>query len=569
MVKTVNECQKNTGFSVPRIVSAMGVLTPAIREKRFCKFFIIIITLLLVTTFNLMTSASALADLSQTVEITGDGVETPVTFTLDELQDMEQYQQVYSTINTWPTKRFYVGQGVRLRYLLDLAGIKEDARLIRFISEDGYEVTLTVKELLKDKRYYFPYLTDNSASDGSVPGASLEKQEVESMLALASAESSTNPDEMNDMNALLFICGQRAVTEQTNNWFLKHVSKIEVLTTAPEKWDKPKASINSEEVAAGTLIELSSKSNDTDKVYYTTDGSTPTINSPMFNWSAKRWWTQRPDTLKNINKPIEINRDTVIKAKTIGPGKEDSEVVTFSYKVGLTDSLGHNVPPTGVTLDRDIINLKVGGTFELDATVGPDNALDKNVTWSSSDTSVATVDNHGLVTMIGPGTAVITAKTVVGDLEATCTVTSRDKDDDIQSAALIETTPKEDEKPDISAVPAVTEIDRQYAEQKEAKPIDITKENETEALPEPEPEVLQDNQVYLAKKELASVSSPELSQQPDSQPGQLFEVSVDTAPLQLPTEQSCLSTHTLPIFIILLFTGAGKRYMEYTKEVAR
>lgn len=73
-----------------------------------------------------------------------------------------------------------------------------------------------------------------------------------------------------------------------------------------------------------------------------------------------------------------------------------------------------------VTLDKDKAELKVGGTLELKATVSPDNATDKTVTWSTSAEAVATVEN-GKVTAVAAGTATITAK--AGDKSATCEVT--------------------------------------------------------------------------------------------------------------------------------------------------
>lgn len=169
---------------------------------------------LLLSVFVLSPAAYSRADNLYELEITGDGVSNPMTFTMDQLQDLEVYQQVYSTINTWPTKRFYIARGVRLKQLLDLAGIQDEAKVIKFYSYDGYEVSLTVKELLKDKRYYYPHLMENGGSDGSVAGSSADKEEVDAILAWESAESSTDPEEMNDMNALLLIFGQRAVTEQ-------------------------------------------------------------------------------------------------------------------------------------------------------------------------------------------------------------------------------------------------------------------------------------------------------------------------------------------------------------------
>jgi hypothetical protein len=78
-------------------------------------------------------------------------------------------------------------------------------------------------------------------------------------------------------------------------------------------------------------VELSSSFNDTDKVHYTLDGSEPTVNSPMYNWVASRW-SNRSD-YKEINCPIEIKKDTTIKAVVIGPGKRNSDVVEFKYTV--------------------------------------------------------------------------------------------------------------------------------------------------------------------------------------------------------------------------------------------
>ena len=80
------------------------------------------------------------------------------------------------------------------------------------------------------------------------------------------------------------------------------------------------------------------------------------------------------------------------------------------------------VAVTGVTLDPTSTTLTVGNTETLTATVTPTNATNKSVTWSSSDTNVATVSN-GVVTAVAPGTATITATTTDGSYTATCTVT--------------------------------------------------------------------------------------------------------------------------------------------------
>lgn len=81
------------------------------------------------------------------------------------------------------------------------------------------------------------------------------------------------------------------------------------------------------------------------------------------------------------------------------------------------------VPVTGVTLNKTSTSLYVGDTETLTATVAPDNATNKAVTWTSSDSTVATVDQNGVVTALARGTAVITATAADGNYTATCTVT--------------------------------------------------------------------------------------------------------------------------------------------------
>lgn len=78
---------------------------------------------------------------------------------------------------------------------------------------------------------------------------------------------------------------------------------------------------------------------------------------------------------------------------------------------------------TGVSLNTDSLTLVEGGTATLTATVKPNNATNKNVTWSSDGTSVATVDDTGKVTAISVGSATITATTQDGNKTATCSVT--------------------------------------------------------------------------------------------------------------------------------------------------
>ena len=87
------------------------------------------------------------------------------------------------------------------------------------------------------------------------------------------------------------------------------------------------------------------------------------------------------------------------------------------------------IPVIGVTLDKTELTLIEGETADLVATVTPDDADNKNVIWSSSDESIATVDQDGKVTAVKEGVAVITVTTEDGGKTATCEVTIKKKEE--------------------------------------------------------------------------------------------------------------------------------------------
>lgn len=78
---------------------------------------------------------------------------------------------------------------------------------------------------------------------------------------------------------------------------------------------------------------------------------------------------------------------------------------------------------TGVSLSKRSVIIPVKKTVQLTATVAPAKANNKNVSWKSSDTKVATVSSKGLVTAKKAGKATITVTTADGSKKATCTVT--------------------------------------------------------------------------------------------------------------------------------------------------
>ena len=113
---------------------------------------------------------------------------------------------------------------------------------------------------------------------------------------------------------------------------------------------------------------------------------------------------------------VENGKVTAVKAGTTKiTAKAGDKTATCTVTV-----TAGTVAVTSITLDKTTLSLAIGESYTLTATVKPDNATDKTVTWSTSDSKVATVSN-GKVTAVKAGTAKITAK--AGDKTATCTVT--------------------------------------------------------------------------------------------------------------------------------------------------
>lgn len=79
-------------------------------------------------------------------------------------------------------------------------------------------------------------------------------------------------------------------------------------------------------------------------------------------------------------------------------------------------------PVTGITLEPSVLNIHIGELYTLSPTVLPSGATNKQLVWSVSDSSIATVNQTGVVKGISNGTTVVTATTVDGGYSVSCTV---------------------------------------------------------------------------------------------------------------------------------------------------
>jgi len=142
------------------------------------------------------------------------------------------------------------------------------------------------------------------------------------------------------------------------------------------------------------------------------------------------WTSSNSDVAKvDNNGKVTANSSgsATITAKTSDGGK------SAICHVKVTDT---KIPVTGVRLNKTELSLTIGESEILKAALSPSNATNNNTTWTSSNPSVAKVDNIGNITAIKAGKATITVKTVDGNQTASCIVTVNNVKVDVEDIKL-------------------------------------------------------------------------------------------------------------------------------------
>ncbi|MGI6424646.1 MAG: chitobiase/beta-hexosaminidase C-terminal domain-containing protein [Tepidanaerobacteraceae bacterium] len=240
--------------------------------------------------------------------ITGDGIEKELFLSMEDLKGLDKgyIEQCYSIVNNYPTRKFAVAKGISISYLLGQAGIKDQANCILVEASDGYKAELT-KEQLLGKRYRYPQLISDSTANAV---------QVQPLLAWAFGEGQdfSKAGECD----LRLVIGQQGIHDVNTAPGVQMVSKITISTKDAGSWERPTANM-----ADGEIV-LNHDYLDKVKIYYTLDGSEPTENSQVYNPSTTYF---QPDLIK----PIPVSGSGILKAKVIGYGKRDSEVLTYEY----------------------------------------------------------------------------------------------------------------------------------------------------------------------------------------------------------------------------------------------
>lgn len=139
------------------------------------------------------------------------------------------------------------------------------------------------------------------------------------------------------------------------------------------------------------------------------------FSSPIVASMAAIIKSTRPDLT-----PQEIKNVLQNSAEDLGaPGKDNY----FGYgKVDADKCINSILDPQAISIKPNNITVGINQSAALSASITPDNAIDKNIIWSSGDDKIAQVDTNGNVKGVSKGTVTITAKTELGNLVATASV---------------------------------------------------------------------------------------------------------------------------------------------------
>ena len=213
------------------------------------------------------------------------------------------------------------------------------------------------------------------------------------------------------------------VTWRSNN---TAVATVENGTVTAVSEGNATITVTTEDGGHTATCSVEVKSNGTNPVHVTGVSLSQTELSLAKGGTATLTTTVAPSDATNQNVTWSSNNTEVATVEdgivtAVAGGKAQITVTTEDGNHTATCEVSVTVPVTGVSLSQTELSLSKGGTATLTATVAPSDATNQNVTWSSNNTEVATVED-GIVTAVAGGKAQITVTTEDGNHTATCEV---------------------------------------------------------------------------------------------------------------------------------------------------
>ena len=193
-----------------------------------------------------------------------------------------------------------------------------------------------------------------------------------------------------------------------------------------------------------------------DSVRYTVDEDVTRYDQRIMAWKTPEGQLVIALTNRDESNAFQFNLNTGLDGKTfhgyrytpwdhdeIDLGTKtgaqiDPTLPALSIEFWVQDADESMKKAESVTLNRSTLTLAVNGTKRLTATVAPNDAANKSVRWTSSDSTVVKVDENGNLTALKEGTAIITATAISGSgrIKASCEVTVTSETSEVNKTAL-------------------------------------------------------------------------------------------------------------------------------------
>lgn len=365
------------------------------------------------------------------ITATADGKSASVTFTVKK-KKLTVAPSALTEIYVKDNKIEAAAKAVTAKYALENV---ENVSLVK-----GTDYTVSEPQISADKKYYSITIT---LSDDAAGKYELSTTTLKGYIAYELTSVALNSD---TLNLVAGADGRQLVATTTpdnallDNLTFTYKSSNETVATVDEnglvtplKAGTATITVTAQAVVTTNGMALFTTRATAKCTVTVTDNSIPATNIELDASSktmtvgekAKLTATVKPDdstdkvTWKSNNdKIVSVDENGNITALATGTTEITATAGSVSAVCKVTVE---GVKVSKVELNKTSVSLKVGGTEQLTATVTPDNATDKTVTWTSSKPTVAAVDENGKITAVAPGTATITA--TADGKSATCTVT--------------------------------------------------------------------------------------------------------------------------------------------------
>lgn len=249
---------------------------------------------------------------------------------------------------------------------------------------------------------------DFGAQDGATEEAIAKAAEKLTLVWSSSDEEVATVDETGKVTAVG--AGTADITVALEEGNISSTCQVKVVVpaegvTAPETLN---LEVNGENTAQ---LDVKATPEDATDVTFTYESSNPEVATVDENGVVTAVANGEADITVTMTQKLETDTATASAG-------ENAVVMTATTHVVVTTKL------ESLTFEKGEGTLTIGSSTTIKATVLPENASDQTITWSSSDKSVATVDEDGKVKAIKVGTATITAS--AGDVKADYALTVRD-----------------------------------------------------------------------------------------------------------------------------------------------